>query len=58
MGREPWSGAGGHTQRAGRGKHDVGVCDNAVGARGRRDEGAGGAGGGAEGVGGGAGAED
>ena len=42
-------GAGGHVQRAGRGKHAVGVCDDGAGARGRGDAGAGGAGGGAGG---------
>ena len=42
-------GAGGHVQRAERGKHAVGVCDDGAGARGGDDEGAGGAGGGAGG---------
>jgi len=42
-------GAGGHVQRAERGKHAVGVCDDEAGARGWTDEGAGGAGGGAGG---------
>ena len=41
-----WRGVGGHVQLAGRGKHAVGVCDDGEGARGRDDEGAGGAGGG------------
>ena len=39
-------GAGGHVQRAGRGKHAVGVCDDGAGARGGFEEGAGGAAGG------------
>jgi hypothetical protein len=53
MGREPGAGvmrelegAGGHVERAGGGKHAVGVCDDGAGARGGLDEGAGGAGGG------------